>query len=200
MTSPPPDWLDLPGSAVAKLKVQPEYAQALTALRALSPKQRLFLDALLDCQLEPNEARKLLKARHGITVTRATWQRKWMLGDPNFAQAMRSLQDFACSSVAVSKAAVFAKLNRLIEDCRKVVPYTDKAGNSYERPVDAGTAHSALVTLAKLSGALSAERPTSDHSGPTYVLQIIGSQGAPAGAVIQGESIDVTPTQEIKDE
>jgi len=195
VTIPAPDRPDPPSTTVARIKGQPEYAKALAALRALSPKQRLFLDCLLDSQLEPNEARKLLKARHGITVNRATWERKWLLGDPNFAQAMQSLQDFACSSVAVSKAAVFAKLNKLIEDCRRVAPYTDKSGNSFERPVDAGTAHSALVTLAKLSGALSAERPTSDHSGPTFVLQIIGSQGAPAGAVIEGQAVDVTPKE-----
>lgn len=184
-------WLDLPSTAVAKIKARPEYASALLALRACTPRQRLYLDCLLDSQLEPGDAVKLLKERHGIGIKRATVERKWLQGDPNFREAVERLQEFAAGGLAVSKAATFAKLNKLANDCRKVIRFEDKQGNTFDRPVDASAAHAALVTLSKLNGSLyeQTEPAPPVRQLPTLVVQIVG---APVQRVdvIDGEIIE----------
>jgi hypothetical protein len=185
-------WLDLPSTEVAKMRARPEYASALKSLRALDWRQRLYLDCLLDSQLETGDAVKLLKERHGIAINSRT-VRKWIEGEPPFREAVTRLQDFAAGGLAVSKAATFAKLNKLANDCRKVIRFEDKQGNVFDRPVDAGAAHSALVTLSKLNGALFAEteqNPT-PRQLPTIVVQIVGAAPLAQVDVIEGESEEV---------
>jgi hypothetical protein len=129
--------------------------------------------------------------RHHVRVKRAE-QSQWLAGDENFGQALQSLQAFACSAVAVSKAALLAKLNKLANDTRRVIDFTDKQGNTYARPVDAGAAHAALVSLAKLTGTLAPDaRTTVNNNAPTFIYQVIGSRGDP-GRVIEGEAVDAT--------
>lgn len=192
MTEDPFAWLDTPPAVIAKLKARPEYASALLALRALTPRQRLYLDCLLDAQLEPADAVKLLKERHAISITART-VRKWTEGDEHFRQAVTRLQDFAAGGLAVSKAATFSKLNKLANDCRKLIRFEDKQGNVFDRPVDASAAHAALVTLSKLNGALfdNVEPPPPVRQLPTLVVQIVG---APVQRidVIDGEIIEAT--------
>ena len=109
MTNDPNDfsWLDAPLVTTAALKARPEYAEALLALRALRPTQRLFLDCLIDSQLEPDDARKLLKERHGIVVSRKTVNRQWIEGDPNFRAALTKLQEFAAGGLAVNLICIW---------------------------------------------------------------------------------------------
>jgi hypothetical protein len=195
------DWLDIePTKQLTDLKRTPEYTKAIAALQQLSPKQRLYLDCLLDAQLEPAKASKLMRKRHNILVN-VTERKEWF-GEEHFARAVGCLQEFACSAVAISKAAILGKLNKLANDCRKVVPYEDKLGNRYERPVDASAAHATLVSLAKITGHLKSDASagvTINANGPAqFVYKIISSkEGAPAeqiagsGAVIDAEATEV---------
>ncbi len=185
------DWLDTePAKPVAELKRTPEYTKAIAALQELSPKQRLFLDCLLDAQLEPAKASKLMRSRHGILVN-VTERKEWF-GEEHFARAVGCLQEFACSAVAISKAAILGKLNKLANDCRKVVPYTDKLGNTFERPVDASAAHATLVSLAKITGHLKSDASgavTINAHGPSvFTYQIISSKGEPAKQISGSEA------------
>jgi hypothetical protein len=197
------NWLDTePTKQLTELKRTPEYEKAVAALQQLSPKQRLFLDCLLDACLEPRAASKLMRKRHGILVNVA--ERKEWFGEENFARAVTSLQEFACNAVAISKAALLGKLNKLANDCRKVVPYEDKLGNRFNRPVDASAAHATLVTLAKITGQLKTDASagvTINANGPAqFVYQIISSKEGAAPKRIEGSGavIDAEVT-EVKD-
>lgn len=179
-------------------KQRPEYQQALVAMQALTPHQRVYLDCLLDTELEPDAARKLMRKRHGIRIRRAE-QDAWLQGDENFYMALAALQQFACSAVAISKAGVLAKLNKLANDCRRLVPYTDKAGNKFMRPVDASAAHAAMVSLAKITGSLQTEGrggTTINANGPvTFRYEIVSSDGK-SGSIIEGSATEVSSDDE----
>lgn len=195
------DWLEIePTKQLTELKRTPEYTRAIAALQQLSSKQRLFLDCLLDSQLEPAKAAKLMRKRHQILVNVS--ERKEWFGEEHFTAAVTSLQEFACSAVAISKAAILAKLNKLANDCRKVVPYEDKLGNRFDRPVDASAAHATLVSLAKITGHLKADASgagvTINANGPAqFVYQIISSKEGAAPKRIEGSGavIDAEVTE-----
>jgi hypothetical protein len=199
------DWLDTePTKQLAEVKRTPEYVKAVAALQELTPKQRLYLDCLLDTYLEPKAASKLMRKRHNILVN--SKERTEWFGQENFARAVTCLQEFACNAVAISKAALLGKLNKLANDCRRVVPYEDKLGNRFDRPVDASAAHAALVTLSKITGHLKSDASgagvTIHANGPAqFVYQIVSSKEGAAPKQIEGSGavIDATVEEVSKD-
>lgn len=156
-----------------------------TALWGCTPQQRTWLRAFVAAGCVARTANKHLREA-GLYVPASATVAKWQQMQ-NFNTARELLVKHALSLAGLDANAIGLRLSRLVEDCSRLEPYTDKQGNSFLRPVDAGTAHAALRTLAGMAGAMQSPGGGGGGEGGVHItFQVIGASGKPAGRVFEG--------------
>ena len=213
MTDEDYSWLSLaPEPAPIKLperlpsEIVPAVSEALStrqalvvALRQIDAGQRVFLEELVSESFDVKRALRATRDR-GFPASRSILDRKWM-HEPNFARALETLRNYGSLTLGISKTAILAKLEKLADDCRALVTLEDKFGNVVTKPVDAAAARSALETLARISGVLTAqEAQPAARPGPGLHITFTHNDRQSTmrvGEVVDAEVIDLpTPKKE----
>jgi hypothetical protein len=157
-----PTWLDIePNTAL----VERSACDLVEALDKLTLSQRQFLDALVECQYDALEARKLCRDDKGRAVSTAQLTR-W-LSEPEFVAATAAREKVAAQLHGVSEANVLASLS----DIRR---RNQGAGKDGDR-----LALSALELLSKAIGLFQKDEDKKQdyRPGPALVIQVMAPDG-----------------------